>query len=113
MTEQAEQDLRSLYIRLYLDEDVSVEIGYNLQTRGFDVLSTRDAARLSKEDVDQLAFAVSQQRTMVTHNREDFELQHQQYIDAGFSHYGIVIAKRRANDSMYHLNILGQKISEV
>lgn len=106
MTERADQELLSLYIRLYLDEDVSVEIGHNLRTRGFDVLSTREAARLSREDVDQLSFAVMQGRAVLTHNREDFEIQHQQYLDAGLLHYGLIIAKRRPNDSIVVAKIL-------
>lgn len=106
MTERADRELLSLYVRLYLDEDVSVEIGHNLRTRGFDVLSTRDAMRLSRDDTDQLSFAVSQQRALITHNREDFEIQHQEYLNAGISHYGIIIAKRRRNDSFVVSKIL-------
>ena len=45
MTEQADTTLHSLYIRLYFDEDVCVEIAANLISRGFDVLTVRDAER--------------------------------------------------------------------
>jgi len=43
MTENDEGDFSFLYIHLYFDEDVSVGIVENLRTRGFDVLSVRDA----------------------------------------------------------------------
>jgi hypothetical protein len=76
MIKHSERDLLSLYLALFFDEDVSREIVENLRQRGFDVLSAREADRLHLDDEQQLAFAVSQQRTLVTHNRNDFELLH-------------------------------------
>ena len=99
MTERADQDLLPLYIRLYFDEDVSADIVRNLKHRGFDVLSTREAGRLQLDDDAQLAFAVAEGRALVTHNRRGFELRHQQYLERGQTHYGIIIARRRANDA--------------
>ena len=43
MSEKADPELRSLYIPLYFDEDVSLAIVRNLQQRGFDVLSSCSA----------------------------------------------------------------------
>jgi len=99
MTERADSDLQALYVRLYLDEDVSRDIVENLRQRGFDVLSARDAGQLHLDDDEQLAFAVAQGRALVTHNRHDFELRHQRYLSAGLPHFGIIIAKRRASDA--------------
>lgn len=65
MTERAEQDLLPLYVRLYFDEDVSVDIVRNLRQRGFDALSTQEARRLQLDDDAQLAFAVQEQRALV------------------------------------------------
>ncbi|WP_297631552.1 DUF5615 family PIN-like protein [Caldilinea sp.] len=98
MTEQIDAALHSLYMRLYFDEDVSVEIAANLRSRGFDVLTVRDAGRLRLADEEQLAFAVEQRRAMVTHNRIDFELLHQQYFAEQRLHFGIIIVKRRPDD---------------
>ncbi len=100
MTEQAETALHSLYMRLLFDEDVSVEIAANLKSRGFDVLTVRDAGRLHRADETQLAFAVQEQRAIVTHNRIDFELLHTQYLAAQQPHFGIIIAKRRPQDDL-------------
>lgn len=100
MTEQADVALRSLYMRLLFDEDVSVEIAANLKSRGFDVLTVRDAGRLHLTDEAQLAFAVQEQRAIVTHNRLDFELLHAQYLAAEQPHFGIIIAKRRSQDAI-------------
>ena len=95
MTEKDRAETSSLYIHLYFDEDVSVGIVDNLRTRGFDVLSSRDADTLGKSDDDQMLYAVSQQRAIVTHNRADFERQHEKFLKNGLKHYGVIIAKRR------------------
>ena len=36
-----------------------------------------------------------QQKTLLTHNRADFEVLAQQYFTTGQTHYGIIIAVRR------------------
>ena len=95
MTEQADAELQLLYIRLYFDEDVSAEVVENLRQRGFDVLCARDSALLSRDDDAQLAFAISQKRALVTHNRHDFETRHRRYVETGQHHFGIIIARRR------------------
>jgi predicted nuclease of predicted toxin-antitoxin system len=72
-----------LFIELYLDEDVDVLIADLLRARGFSMLTTRDAGRLHATDEEQLAFAATAQRTLVTHNRLDFEALHHSYLSAG------------------------------
>jgi hypothetical protein len=43
-----------------------------------------------------LAYAVSQHKTLLTHNRTHFEALAQQYLETGQRHYGIIIAVRRS-----------------
>ena len=95
MTEDKEGEFSTLYIHLYFDEDVSVGIVENLRTRGFDVLSARDANALGRSDDEQMLYAVSQRRAVVTHNRVDFEKQHKKFLENGMNHYGVIVAKRR------------------
>ena len=95
MTEDKEGEFSTLYIHLYFDEDVSVGIVENLRTRGFDVLSVRDAGALGRSDDEQMLYAVSQKRAMVTHNRMDFEKQHVKFLENGMQHYGVIVVKRR------------------
>ena len=95
MTEDKEGEFSTLYIHLYFDEDVSVGIVENLRTRGFDVLSVRDAGALGRSDDEQMLYAVSQKRAMVTHNRLDFEKQHVKFLENGMQHYGVMVVKRR------------------
>ncbi|MGK7948064.1 MAG: DUF5615 family PIN-like protein [Xenococcaceae cyanobacterium] len=87
--------MSSLFIRLYLDEDVNVLVADLLNARGFDVLTVRDAGKLQASDAEQLAYAVNQQRTLVTHNRSDFEKLVQTYFATKQKHYGVILAVRR------------------
>ena len=95
MIEGDREEYSSLYIHLYFDEDVSVGIVENLRTRGFDVLSARDADTLGKSDDDQMLYAISLHRAVVTHNRVDFEKQHTKFLERGMKHFGVIIARRR------------------
>ncbi|NJL62505.1 MAG: DUF5615 family PIN-like protein [Methylacidiphilales bacterium] len=88
--------MSSLFIRLYLDEDVSVLVADLLNARGFDALTVRDAKQLQASDEEQLLYAVNQQRALVTHNRSDFEALIQSYFSTGQKHYGVILAIRRS-----------------
>lgn len=88
--------MNNLFIRLYLDEDVHVLVADLLQARGFDVVTARDAEKLQVSDEEQLAYAVSQSRALVTHNRTDFEALVQDYFAVGNMHYGVIYAVRRS-----------------
>lgn len=84
-----------LFIELYLDEDVDVLVADLVRARGFEATATQEAGQIGKSDTEQLAYAVSQQKTILTHNSADFEVLAQQYLDKGQTHYGIIIAVRR------------------
>jgi predicted nuclease of predicted toxin-antitoxin system len=83
-----------LFIELYLDEDVNVLVADLLRGRGFVAVTTRDESQLQNSDAKQLAYAVSQRKTLLTHNRVDFEALAQAYTDADKTHYGIILARR-------------------
>ena len=87
--------MNRLFVELYLDEDVSVLIADLVRVRGFTVLTTQEAGMLGKDASDQLAFAVSRQATVLTHNRDDYEELAREYFAAGQTHSGIIIAVRR------------------
>lgn len=74
---------------------MSVFIAELLRVRGFTAQTTQDAGRKQTDDEAQLAYAVSQRRTVLTHNRDDFAWLAQEYFVAGRKHYGIIIAVRR------------------
>ena len=62
-----------LFIELYLDEDVDVLIAQLMRARGFVVVTTQEAGQLRNNDAEQLAYAVNQHKTLLTHNRVHFE----------------------------------------
>jgi predicted nuclease of predicted toxin-antitoxin system len=88
-------DLSALYGRLYLDQDVPVQLAGMLRAQGIDVVTTLEAGALGQPDSQQLADAVASGRVLVTHNRLDFERLHAEYLAAGRLHCGIIIAVQR------------------
>ena len=86
----------SLFIELYLDEDVDVLIADLLKAHDFSALTTRDADQLQNRDADQLAYATRQQRAFLTHNRVHFEILARSYFEQNKTHWGIIIAVRRS-----------------
>ncbi len=88
--------MSGLFIELYLDEDVDVLIADLVRARGFAATTTREAGQIHVSDTMQLAYAASQRKTFLTHNRVDFEALAQAYFAAGQTHYGIIIAVRRS-----------------
>jgi len=89
--------LKSSYISLYFDEDVSVKIAFNLRHRGFDVLTTIEAKNLGATDEGQLSYAVRTARVLITHNLRHFLDLHKKYLSAGKTHNGIVLIVRQKN----------------
>ncbi len=87
--------MNRLFIELYLDEDVDALVADLVRARGFRVTTTRDAGRLGKSDSEQLAYAAGMRKTLLTHNRADFEILAGQYLAAKRTHSGVIIAVRR------------------
>ena len=87
--------MNRLFIGIYVDEDVDVLVADLVRARGFEVLTTRDAGHLQATDEEQLTFAASAGRTLLTHNRVHFEALAQTYFAAGQPHDGIIVAVRR------------------
>lgn len=76
--------------RFYTNENVELQIVEALRSLGHDVLTSLEAgnANRSIEDKDVLAFAVAQDRVLVTHNRLHFVRLHRHRNE---SHAGIVV----------------------
>ena len=79
-------------IALLLDEDVRVKLGEILRQRGYDVLHVLEADRAGKTDIEQLAYATSQQRAILTHNIRDFGRLNKQFHDERKEHFGILFS---------------------
>jgi hypothetical protein len=82
----------SLFIRLYLDEDVHKRIASALRLRSFDVISTHEAGRGGCTDEEQLIFAARERRAIFTHNTLDYLRLHIEWLNRGMRHAGIVVS---------------------
>jgi predicted nuclease of predicted toxin-antitoxin system len=79
-------------IRLYADEQFPLPVVERLRSKGYDVLTVKDAGKANQgiSDEDALAFASSQSRAVITQNRRDFIQLHNQ----GFNYQGIVVCTK-------------------
>lgn len=79
-------------VRLYVDEDASeTAVIVGLRARAVDLLTTVEARRLGTSDVEQLAYATGQGRTIYTFNASDFAQLHRDVLQEGRSHAGIIV----------------------
>lgn len=76
-------------IRFHLDENVSHAVAEGLRRRGIEVTTTSQVELMSASDEEQLAFASSQNRVLVTHD-DDFLALHQ----TGITHSGIAYCNK-------------------
>ena len=86
--------MNRLFIELYLDEDVDVLVAELIKAYGFSASTAREREQLGKSDSEQLFYAVSHRKTLLTHNRADFEALAGEYSESGKEHYGIILAVR-------------------
>nr|WP_287684821.1 MULTISPECIES: DUF5615 family PIN-like protein [unclassified Microcystis] len=78
-----------------MDEDMSALVATLLRSRGLDVTTVPEQSTLGKTDSEQLEFAASLGRCLVTHNRVDFERLHLQFIEEGREHCGIIVVPQK------------------
>lgn len=84
-----------LFATIHTDEDVSRLVATLLRARGFDVTTTSSEGMLSQWDRQQLAYAASVDRCLLTHNRVDFERLHLEYMTEGWEHSGIIVIPQK------------------
>lgn len=68
--------------KLYLNEHLSPRLAVQLRRYGFDTVSSQEASMLTHDDEAQFAWAVSEERAIVTFNFADFAALHEKYIEA-------------------------------
>ena len=88
--------------RLHLNEHLSPRLAEELRRYGFDVISSQKADMLTTPDDEQLAFAASEGRAIVTFNVSDFMALHEQYLAENKTHYGIICSSREAVNVLFH-----------
>src|SRR5262245_32050035 len=84
----------ALFVRLYLDRHIMTRLALDLRGRGFDVLTTEEAGQDTADDPEQLAFATTAGRAILTFNIRDFAPLHEQWQAAGRPHAGIIVSQQ-------------------
>jgi len=83
-----------LFAKLYLDEDIHKRVASALRIRGFDVVSAHEIENKGISDQQQLDYAISQKRSLVSFNIGDYVKIHKEYIILSKKHYGIIISEQ-------------------
>jgi predicted nuclease of predicted toxin-antitoxin system len=90
----AEETSETLFIRLYLDEDVFKTIAPALRARGFDAVSVHELGHYGWSDAQHLAYAADNGRAIFTFNASDYIVLHRKYLAEGKPHAGIITCKQ-------------------
>jgi len=99
-------------ISLFLDEDVHEGLAAALRRQGIDAVNTQECSRKEAKDAEQLAFAVSQQRALMTFNIADFEVLADEYFWQDKHHFGIIVSPQRSfRETFRRLVLLSHKFT--
>ena len=77
--------------RFYFDEDVPPSAAQIGRALGLDVVAVAEVGHLGWPDVEHLAWAAAQRRTVVTYNRDDFVELTRTALAAGKPHAGVLV----------------------
>jgi hypothetical protein len=81
---------------LYLDEDaMDSDLVNALRLRGIDVLTVREAGMVGKPDGSHLQLANDKRRALYSFNIPHFCRLHAEWMAAGRSHSGIILAQQQ------------------
>ena len=78
-------------MKYYLDEDISPKVAEILRKSNVDTVSAHEVDRTGIADAEQLDYAASHGRCMVTRNRNDFIRLTVQFFNEQRAHRGVLI----------------------
>lgn len=80
-------------IKLYLDEDISDKVAVVLRSQGFDVISAHEVKMRGTPDEEQLRYAITHKRAILSRNVCDFVPLAIYYAENMIPHFGIIVTK--------------------
>lgn len=85
--------VEGLSIRPYLDHNFDEQIGFALRREAFDIVITHEVGNERLSDEDHLRWATPHGRTVLTHDKVDFTILNQSWVDRGEDPAGIIVCK--------------------
>ena len=79
-------------LALYLDEHVQLALAEALRARGVDILTTQEARNIGLRDLDQLAFAAENRRSLFSYDKRHFAKIHYEWMNMKRQHAGIILS---------------------
>ncbi|HLF04995.1 MAG TPA: DUF5615 family PIN-like protein [Dehalococcoidia bacterium] len=95
MAESSWRPITGLGVRVYLDENIDLQVAEALQARGYDATHAFTEGNRRFPDEDHLLYAAAQGRALVTHNFADYARLHLNFIQRGERHAGIILVPVR------------------
>lgn len=83
-----------LFANIYLDEDVHKRAANALRIRDFDAISAHEIENWGISDQQQLEYTISQERSLVTFNIDDYAKIHKECAISGKKHFGIILSEQ-------------------
>ena len=85
---------------------MSAILAAKMRKLGWDILTTHQAQRCASSDLAQLRFARQQGRVLVTRNYAHFMKLHNEFLESGESHAGIVVCFWRSSVELIHTRLV-------
>jgi predicted nuclease of predicted toxin-antitoxin system len=82
-------------LKLLLDEDVYLQLSIALRRRNYDVIHVQECNRKGFSDIEQLNYAIEEERCIITFNIKDYILLHNKYNNENIEHFGIIVTPKR------------------
>jgi|CXWK01.1.fsa_nt_gi predicted nuclease of predicted toxin-antitoxin system len=83
-----------IFVRLYIDADISYKLAQALRGRGFDAMAAHEVGMAEASDDEQMAYAAAEGRAILTCNAQDFTPIFRDYWRNQRSHNGVIVSEQ-------------------